>query len=114
MAQMLGVPVVHGSHAGKFEGFFSPDLADVPYHSAYLGEAMIVDAKGEVLARRAHGEREGVVVAEVLLHGQPVPSEPISENFWIPAEMPDDWKEAWERWFDTGADYYEMVTARYP
>lgn len=113
MAQMLGVPVVHGSHAGKFEGFFSPDLADVPYHSAYLGEAMIVDAKGQVLARRAQGEREGVVVAEVLLHGKPVPSESIPENFWIPAEMPNDWKEAWERWFDTGADYYEMVTARY-
>ena len=113
MAQMLGVPVVHGSHAGKFEGFFSPELADVPYHSAYLGEAMIVDAKGQVLARRAQSAREGVVVAEVLLRGKPVPSESIPENFWIPAEMPDDWKEAWERWFDTGADYYEMVTARY-
>lgn len=113
MARMLGVPVVHGSHAGKFEGFFSPELADVPYNSAYLGETMIVDAQGRVLARRAQSERAGVVTAELVLHEKPVPSEPIPDNFWIPAEMPDDWKEAWERWFDTGADYYEMVTAPY-
>jgi len=113
MARMLGVPVIHGSHAGKFEGFFSPELADVPYNSTYLGEAMIVDAHGQVLGRRAQYAGEGVVTAEVVLSGKPVPSESIPETFWIPKEMPDDWKEAWERWFDTGADYYEMVTARY-
>jgi len=113
MARMLGVPVIHGSHAGKFEGFFSPELADVPYNSTYLGEAMIVDAHGQVLGRRAQDAGEGVVTAEVVLSGKPVPSESIPETFWIPKEMPDDWKEAWERWFDTGADYYEMVTARY-
>ena len=113
MAQMLGVPVIHGSHAGKFEGFFSPELPDVPYNSAYLGEAMIVDAHGKVLARRARDAGEGVVMAEVALSDKPVPSEPIPESFWIPREMPDEWKESWERWFDAGADYYDMVTAPY-
>ncbi|MFN2310105.1 MAG: carbon-nitrogen hydrolase family protein [Gammaproteobacteria bacterium] len=111
MARMLGVPVIHGSHSGRFEGFFSPELSDVPYNSAYLGETMIVDADGRVLVRRAQDAGEGVVTAEVVLSSKPVPSEPIPETFWIPKEMPDDWKEAWERWFDAGADYYEMVTA---
>lgn len=111
MARMLGVPVIHGSHAGKFEGFFSPELADVPYNSAYLGEAMIVDAHGQVLGRRAQDAGEGMATAEVVLSGKPVPSEPIPETFWIPEEMPDDWKEAWDRWLDAGADYYDMVTA---
>ena len=47
-ARLLGVPVVHGSHAGRFHGFYSPDLPDVAYDSMYLGEALIVDA-GEYL-----------------------------------------------------------------
>ncbi len=113
MAKMLGVPVVHGSHAGNFEGFFSPELPDVPYNSAFLGEAMIVDAQGKVLARRSQKSGEGVVTAEVELINKSVPSETIPDSFWIPAEMPDDWKESWTRWFEKGADYYEMVTAPY-
>lgn len=113
MAKMLGVPVIHGSHAGRFEGFFSPELDDVPYNSAYLGEAMIVDAHGKVLARRAQKRGEGVVTALVELPAKPVPSEMIPESFWTPKEMPDDWKAAWERWFDKGADYYDMVTVPY-
>jgi predicted amidohydrolase len=113
LAKMIGVPVVHGSHAGRFEGYFSPDLPDVPYNSAYLGEAMIVDASGKVLARRAQNSGEGVVTAKVVLSDKPAPSESIPDRFWIPEEMPDDWKESWNRWFARGADYYEMVTARY-
>jgi predicted amidohydrolase len=113
MARMLGVPVVHGAHAGRFEGFFSPDLSDVPYHSEYLGEAMIVDARGRVVARRAQRQGEGVVMAELVLPAQPAPSAPIPQRLWIPDEMPEDWQEAWTRWFDTGADYYTEVTARY-
>jgi len=113
MARMLGVPVIHGSHAGAFEGFFSPQLPDVPYKSAYLGEAMIVDAHGKVLARRSQKSGEGIVTALVEVPDKAVPSEKVPERFWIPEEMPDDWKEAWKRWFDTGADYYERVTAHY-
>lgn len=113
MAKMLGVPVVHGSHAGKFEGFFSPELSDVPYNSSFLGEAMIVDAHGKVLARRPQKSGAGVVTAVVELSQNATPSESISDSFWIPKEMPDDWKESWESWFDSGADYYETVTVPY-
>ncbi|WP_299880640.1 carbon-nitrogen hydrolase family protein [uncultured Cocleimonas sp.] len=110
MARMLGVPVVHGSHAGEFEGFFSPELPDVPYDSSYLGEAMIVDAQGQVLASRSKDQGEGVVIAEVTISEKAVPTEAIPETFWIPKEMPEDWKQSWERWFASGTDYYELVT----
>ncbi len=110
MARMLGVPVLHGAHAGPFHGYFSPELPDVPYHSAYLGEAMVVDASGRVLARRDGSALAGVVLAEVEVTGVPVPSTPIPEAFWIPAEMPEAWQASWERWFETGGDYYQTVT----
>ena len=110
MARMLGVPVMHGSHAGPFSGFFSPELADVDYRSAYLGEAMIVDATGRVLARRDRGEQAGVVLADIEVGGAHAPSEPIPDTFWIPKQMPEEWKASWERWFETGADYYSTVT----
>jgi len=110
LARMLGVPVIHGSHAGRFNGFFSPDLPDVPYDSSYLGEAMIVDGAGNVLARRAESEGEGVVVAEITLPGQARGTESIPTRFWIPDEMPEPWKESWVRWFGKGEHYYRSVT----
>lgn len=113
LARMLGVPIVHGSHAGPFNGFYSPDLPDVPYDSAYLGEAAVVDAAGNVLARRSAPEGAGVVLAEVGVPGRPAPSQAIPDSFWVPKEMPEAWKESWERWLDTGADYYREVTQTY-
>lgn len=113
MAKMLGVPVVHGSHAGTFEGFFSPELADVSYNSSYLGETMIVDASGHVLERLSKQEGEGVVISDITITEQQTPSAPIPEAFWMPKEMPEDWVDAWQRWFDQGADYYSMVTEPY-
>ncbi|MDX1812741.1 MAG: carbon-nitrogen hydrolase family protein, partial [Gammaproteobacteria bacterium] len=113
MAKMLGVPVVHGSHAGSFEGFFSPDLPDVAYNSEYLGEAMIVDAKGQVLASLSKDKKDGVITAELELDDKPTPSESIPNQFWTPKEMPKEWKESFDRWLDRGADYYAMVTEPY-
>ncbi len=113
MARMLGVPVIHGSHAGRFEGFFSPELPDVAYNSAFLGETMIVDAQGKVLARRSQHDGEGVITANVTLPATAQSSETIPQRFWIPAEMPEDWKQSWQRWFAKGGDYYEVVTKPY-
>jgi len=113
MARMLGVPVVHGSHAGRFAGFFSPELPDVPYDSTYLGETMIVAADGRVLARLPLSAGAGVVTAEIVLPGDPEPGETIPEGFWMPAQMPPDWQDAWQRWFDKGDDYYRTVTLPY-
>jgi len=113
MARMLGVPVIHGSHAGGFEGFFSPDLPDTAYNSSYLGEASIVDATGKVLAHRSLQDGAGVVTATVAVTGNRAPSQPIPDDFWMPGEMPEDWKAAFNRWLDSGPKYYETVTLPY-
>jgi len=113
MARMLGVPVIHGSHAGRFEGFFSPELPDVAYNSSYLGEAMIVDAQGEVLAQRTQKQGEGVVTAKLTLPDTATPGESIPDRVWIPRQMPEDWKSAFTRWVDKGGDYYNLVTTSY-
>lgn len=43
----------------------------------------------------------------------PTPAEAIPERFWIPEQMPEEWKEAWTRWFPRGEDYYKTVTLPY-
>jgi predicted amidohydrolase len=113
MARMLGVPVVHASHAGPFRGFFSPSLSDVPYDSVYLGETTVVDGNGHVLARRTRGQGAGVVVADVELPETALPLDPIPDRFWIPDEMPEPWMSSWERWQKSGAHYYREVTLPY-
>lgn len=112
-ARMLGVPVIHGSHAGHFEAFYSPEIPDVAYDSSYLGEAMIVDAQGQVLASRSLDEGAGVVLATIELPSKPRPIEAIPDQFWLPEQMPQPWKDSWERWFKRGGDYYAAVTLPY-
>ena len=113
MARMLGVPVVHGSHAGNFEGFFSPELPDVSYDSSYLGETMIVDHGGNILSRLPKNAGAGVVTATLEIPTDPKSIMAIPDSFWIPEEMPQEWKDAWTRWFEKGGDYYSMVTKEY-
>ncbi len=113
MARMLGVPVVHASHAGPFSGYDSPDLPDVAYNSSYLGETLICDARGRVLGRRGREEGAGVVLARIEPSSRPQPLEPVPERFWLPPQMPPEWKTAWTRWLERGADYYRQVTRVY-
>jgi N-carbamoylputrescine amidase len=82
MARMLGVPVIHAAHAQDFECRM-PLLPGLRYRSYYLGEAMIVDATGEILARRSREEGEGLVVADIE-PGRIIPSEDPPQGFWIP------------------------------
>jgi predicted amidohydrolase len=108
-ARMLGVPVVHASHAGRFNGYFSPELPDVPYDSNYLGETCVVDAAGEILSSMEASKGAGIVLAEVDLPENPIPLKPIPGDFWIPQQMPQPWKDSWIRWLDSGAHYYQEV-----
>jgi hypothetical protein len=82
MARMLGVPVVHAAHAQDLECRM-PLLPGLPYRSCYLGETMIVDATGEVLARLSREEGEGIAVAEIE-PGRITPCEDPPDGFWIP------------------------------
>lgn len=88
LARMLGVPVVHASHAGPFEGFDSPELPDVPYRSVYLGETAITDADGSLLRRMSMEEGAGVITADIDLPSGLTPTEAIPERFWLPEKMP--------------------------
>lgn len=107
-ARMLGVPFVHASHAGAFEGL-TPGAEDVPYRSRWLGEAQIVDGRGEILARRDHREGEGVIIAEVKVGRVPQPPPAIPEEFWVP-DLPEPMLDFWKNGNEHGREYYECVT----
>jgi predicted amidohydrolase len=82
VARMLGVPVIHAAHAQDFECRM-PLLPCLRYRSYYLGETMVVDAAGEVLARRSREEGEGLAVADIE-PGRIDPVEELPDGFWIP------------------------------
>jgi len=104
LARMLGVPVVHASHAGEFEGL-TPGNESVPYVSRYLGEAQIVDGGGRVLARMACEDGEGVITAEIEPGRTAGATAPIPEAFWT-GELPPMALKAWERLNPLGRQYY--------
>jgi N-carbamoylputrescine amidase len=103
LARMLGVPVVHGSHAGEFEAL-TPGNEAKPYASRYLGETQIVDGKGNVLARMAYEDGEGVVTADIT-PGAVEPSAPIPDDFWT-GDLPAGARYAWEHLNALGREYY--------
>jgi predicted amidohydrolase len=110
-ARMLGVPVVHASHAGTFEGFALPDYED-PYNSHFEGETVIVDGHGQILASMSYQDGEGVILADVVPGQVPGPHEPIPDGFWIP-EFPEVTVAAWEQALVDGREYYDEVTVPY-
>lgn len=109
MARMLGVPVVNAAHASEFECRM-PLLPGLPYRSHFLGETMVVDAMGNVLARLSRAEGEGLAVAEVE-PGRGAPSEEIPAGFWVP-RLPPLIKAAW--WYQNlhGKFYYRATERR--
>ncbi len=113
MARMLGVPVIHAAHVGPFHGYDSPELPDVPYDSRYLGGTRICDADGNTLAHRKAEKGAGAVIADIDIPVTPLPVDPVPEHFWLPPQMPEEWKSAWKRWLPRGRDYYETVTLPY-
>ncbi|RJP32025.1 MAG: carbon-nitrogen hydrolase family protein [Actinobacteria bacterium] len=106
MARMLGVPVVHAAHAQDF-ACRMPLLPGLPYRSYYLGETMIVDAAGEVLARLSREEGEGIAVADVQ-PGRVTPCEDPPDGFWIP-ELPWLIRMVWGYQNPHGRWYYRRT-----
>lgn len=108
LARMLGVPVVHASHAGKFSGrMLGKEM--VPYESRYLGQAQIVDGHGEMLARMTPEDGEGVIVADVKFGAVPGERTPIPVGFWT-AEPPPIALKAWELGNPLAQEYYVATT----
>lgn len=110
-AKMLGVPVVHAAHAGKFVGQSWPDQGDT-YLSHYLGEAQIVDGKGRVLARMSREEGEGVITADISFGSITDEPETIPDRYWI-AEFPEAIYRRWQSDLKTGREYYLSTTLPY-
>ncbi|HET6461528.1 MAG TPA: carbon-nitrogen hydrolase family protein [Syntrophales bacterium] len=104
LARMLGVPVVHASHAGDFEGL-TPGNESIPYVSRYLGETQITDGNGQVLARMTYEDGEGVIIADITTGQVAGALEPIPDDFWT-AELPLGATRAWEYLNELGRQYY--------
>ena len=104
LARMLGVPVVHASHAGEFEGL-TPGNESMPYVSRYLGETQITDGDGRVLARMTCEDGEGVITADITPGKVAGATAPIPENFWT-GELPSMAAKAWEHLNPLGRQYY--------
>ncbi len=109
MARLLGVPVVHGAHAGNFECRL-PWLPGLTYRSHFLGETQIVDGSGNILAHMGCEQGDGVVTAKILT-GQVEAREEVQEGFWIPKLHPL-FKFFWSYQNLHGRRYYRKVTRR--
>jgi predicted amidohydrolase len=85
-ARLLGVPVLHASHSGRFDGrcLLAPGLnATVRYASEFIGRTQIVEADGRVIAARDAAEGPGVVVGDIVIGDVARPA-PHTDRFWIP------------------------------
>lgn len=103
-ASILGVPVVHASHAGDLDAYM-PMVPGIPYRSYYLGETQIVDGSGVVLARMTRDDGEGVITADITPGRRP-PSLSCPERFWIP-RLPILFRAVWSYQNMHGRWYYK-------
>ncbi len=79
-ARLVGCPVVEATHCGRMR--CKTPLLPLPYETSLGGGAIVCDAAGRVLARRAACEGEGVAVAEVeAVRIETVGRQP--KGFWI-------------------------------
>jgi predicted amidohydrolase len=79
-ALFIGAPVVHAAHCGPLQ--CAMPWLPLGYDGHFEGWSAITDASGRVLARRAAGEGEGVVIADVETGRVPPLRQP-PERFWL-------------------------------
>jgi len=108
-ARMVGAPVIHASHAGRFTCNW-PWLPGLRYRSVYLGETQIVDGTGNILARLSHEDGDGVITATIT-PGPVKPSEGIPDRFWIP-DLPGLIRFAWTYQNLHGRRYYRRMNSK--
>jgi predicted amidohydrolase len=104
LARRLGVPVMHAAQAGDFEGLTLGDET-VPFVSRFLGETQITDGLGNVLARLACEDGEGVITAEITPGRVEGELAAIPQGFWT-VELPATTLQAWDHLNSLGRDYY--------
>lgn len=111
-ARHLGAPVLQASHCGHFHSGFPllPHLpVNAPYDTAFVGHTQIVDAEGQVLAKRTQEQGPGVVLAEIRLGAQ-APATPLAghraDRFWLP-QLPMAMRAYWHQQNLCGRSQYE-------
>ena len=77
----------------------------MPYVSRYLGETQIADGHGNLLARLAYEDGEGIITADIAPGRIDGDRASIPEGFWA-AELPSKTLQVWDRLNSLGRDYY--------
>lgn len=80
-ARLIGAPVIHASHCGKFEGKF-PSIPGLTYRGELEGHAAIIDSEGNILAHRSKEEGQGFIIADIK-PGYNGRNEAIPDTFWL-------------------------------
>ncbi len=104
LARMVGAPVIHANQIG---GGWSQDARKdkPPMFTRAMGESQIVDASGNVVARRSFAQGEGIVEGKIAIQRLP-PAEAIPQDaFWIP-EVGKDMHDDWLMGGASGRDFY--------
>jgi N-carbamoylputrescine amidase len=114
MARLLGVPVIHASHAGPFKAGIP--IVSFPHYACYQGETKIVDGRGNVLGRLTMQDGAGVVVAEI--EPRPVAvSQPLKDGIYIP-EFSFPMRFLFDAWWTIsalhGKWYYARLKKKHP
>jgi predicted amidohydrolase len=79
-AKLVGCPVVEATHCGRIR--CKTPLLPMQYVANLGGGAIICDAAGNILARRAASEGAGIVVADIEV-GRVKTTEPEPARFWV-------------------------------
>jgi hypothetical protein len=95
---------VHAAQAGEFEGL-TPGNEIVAFASQFLGETQITDGHGNVLARFAYEDGEGVVSADITAGRVKGDLAPILQGSWT-IELPATTLQAWDHFNSLGREYY--------
>jgi predicted amidohydrolase len=108
-ASLVGCPVIEATHCGRIR--CPTPLLPMEYVTDLIGGAVICDATGSVLARRAKDDRAGVVMADIEV-GRVNSKEQVPARFWI-QELDPISKFGWhsQRWH--GRRWYRRHTARH-
>ena len=111
-AKLLHVPVIHSGHCGKITAYNFPK-ADKLQTRQLVGAAQIIDADGNIIARRPFGDGEGMIITDIDF-GKTKRREADIENekYWIP-DLPEAYLRAWDEINPLGEEYYKNTALPY-
>jgi predicted amidohydrolase len=82
-AAMVGAPILHGAHCGVLEGRYAlTPRWSAPVRTHLVGETQIVDANGNIRARRTAAEGAGFIISDIVT-GVHRPQLEVPNSFWL-------------------------------